>query len=130
MSKHKPLRRSEEELNLLVDSDNEEEEISLEVRKKWYSNILGLFVLIFVLNVIIITLFVQAESQVLASLLSDECININHLDETISRLGARGPLEITDTSDSEETDEEMGGGGNIMSQEDEDETPLSSQVAS
>ncbi|CAL8123009.1 unnamed protein product [Orchesella dallaii] len=77
LSKHKLLRRSEEDLTALADTDDEEEEIQLE-----------------------------GETEILESLVTDECISVPHLDEALAKLSNRRCLDITDTSDSEETDEE------------------------
>lgn len=65
--------------------------------------------------------------MVLANLVSDECLGVSHLDEAINRVTKRGPLEITDTSDSEETDEEGVMMSNLMSQTEDEESPSSSQ---
>lgn len=123
LSKHKPLRKSEEELNNLVDSDIEEEtEVTLEVRVRFFYLLQAkeLF-----LSRSLFTL--QEESQVLSNLVSDECINFSHLSDIIGRLREKGPLEITDTSDSEETDEECD--GPTVSYEEAKEDFTSDQVA-
>jgi hypothetical protein len=99
LTKHKPLRQSAEELNVLADSDNEEEELTLE-----------------------------NESHVLANLVTDECWSVSHLEEALSQLAKRGPLDITDTSDSEETDEEVASVGSILTTNVNDEEDAESTI--
>lgn len=45
----------------------------------------------------------------LEKLVADECVDVKHLEEVISKLYAKISLEQPDTSDSEVTDEDCGG---------------------
>jgi len=72
-------------------------------------------------------LTLENESHVLANLVTDECLSVSHLEEALSQLARRGPLEITDSSDSEETDEEVVSVGALLttSIDDDDDTVVS-----